>query len=282
MSRVLAFAPVLFVTVGLFGGGLTLAVVQSLGGLPLPGVRAEWTAEAYTTLLTSASFWRSLGMSLWLAGAATALALVVGTLAALALWFARVGSGGRLLLAWTLSIPHVVAAFLTLLVLSQSGLLSRLTAAAGLTTVPADFPVLVNDPAGLGVLAELTWKEAPFVGLVVLAALARTDPRLLDVARSLGAGRAAAVRRVILPALRPALLSSGVLVFAFAFTSFEVPLLLGPTSPAPLPVAAYRAFTDPDLGVRREAMALSVLIAALGGLLVLGAALLARPRGERP
>ncbi|BDP44130.1 ABC transporter permease (plasmid) [Deinococcus aetherius] len=280
MTRRLAYLPVLLVTVGLFGAGLLLAGVQSLGGLPVTG-KADWGVAAYRELFSSRSFWSALGMSAWVAGAGTLIAAALGTLAALALWRLRAGAGLRFLFAWNLPVPHVVAAWVTLLLFSQSGLWSRLAHVPGLSRNPGDFPALVNDPLALGVLLELAWKEVPFVGLAVLAALARFDGRLLEVARSLGASRWTRFWHVVLPGVRPALLSACVLVFAFAFASFEVPYLLGPTSPATLPVLAYRAFTDADLAARQEAMALSVVTAGLAGLVVAAWAFLSLRGRER-
>lgn len=267
MTRILAYAPALLVTAGLFGAGVLLALLQSLGGLPVTG-EPRWSTQAYTQVVGSPSFWSALGMTAWISLAGTLLAGVLGTMAALALWWTGAGGWLRFLFAWNLAVPHVAAAWVTALLLSQSGLLSRLTFLTGATGGPADFPALVNDPRAVGVIVELVWKETPFVGLSVLAALARFDLRLLDVARTLGASRPAQVWWVIIPAVWPALLSSGVLVFAFAFSSFEVFSLLGPTTPATLPVLAYRAFTDTDLATRQSALALSVIIAVLGGLTV--------------
>jgi len=275
----LGYLPALLVTAGLFGAGLLLAGVQSLGGLPVTG-KADWSVAAYRELFGSPSFWSALGMSAWVAGVSTLVAAIGGTLAALVLWRLRAGAGLRFLFAWNLPVPHVVAAWITLLLFSQSGLWSRLAHAAGITQNPGDFPPLVHDPLALGVLLELTWKEVPFVGLAVLAALARFDGRLLDVARSLGASRWTLLWRVVLPNVRPALLSACVLVFAFAFASFEVPSLLGPTSPATLPVLAYRAFTDSDLAARQGALALSVVTAGLAGSVVAAWAFLSLRRGR--
>ena len=258
--------PALAVTALLFGGGLVLALLQSLGYATYGG-QAGLNLSAYRELLASDEFWRSLGLSLWIAGAATTLAAVFGTAFALILHALR-GGLLRFLFALTLPIPHVVAAIVTLLLLSQSGLLSRLTHAAGLTAGPADFPALLYDPRGLGVILELVWKETPFIGLAVLAALAQIDGRLLEAARTLGASPAARLFRVTLPLIVPSLLAASVLVFAYAFSSFEVPYLLGATSPTTLPVLAYRAFTDSDLGRRAGALALSVVVALLGAPLV--------------
>lgn len=272
MRRWLSLLPALLITVGLFGGGLLLSAVQSLGYAPALGQRTL-SLDAYRTLLSDPVVWSSLGLTLWVAGASTLLAGVLGTGLALALHRAgrgRTTTGARLrfLAGLTLPVPHLVAAILTLLLLSQSGLLSRVTLAAGLTRGPQDFPALLYDPRGLGIILELVWKETPFIALNVLAALSGLDPRLQEVARSLGAGRATRFGQVTLPRIWPALLSSGVLVFAFTLSTYEVPALLGATSPTTLSVLAYRAFTDTDLTARAGAMALSVLLAALGSVLV--------------
>ena len=54
----------------------------------------------------------------------------------------------------------------------------------------------------------------------------------------------------------------------------EVPLLLGQPFPATLPVVAYQAYVDTDLTARPRAMAISVVIAVVVTLLVLGYVLL--------
>ena len=66
----------------------------------------------------------------------------------------------------------------------------------------------------------------------------------------------------------PGVLSSSVLVFAFTFGAFEVPLLLGQRFPSALPVLAYRAYTDVDLNARPEAMAMSVIITIVSAALI--------------
>ncbi len=56
---------------------------------------------------------------------------------------------------------------------------------------------------------------------------AHLNPRLEDAARVLGASRWAALRRVTLPLLSPAVAAATLLVFIFDFTSFGVVLVLG-------------------------------------------------------
>jgi putative spermidine/putrescine transport system permease protein len=74
---------------------------------------------------------------------------------------------------------------------------------------------------------------------------------------------------VILPLIMPGVLRSSILVFTFAFGSFEVPYILGQKFPPALPVLALQYYQDVDLGNRQEAMAISMIIAALSTILIL-------------
>jgi len=83
---------------------------------------------------------------------------------------------------------------------------------------------------------------------VVGNALSSLDPKLESAARSLGADSARVWWNVTVPLLRPALLSSSLLVFLFDFTSFGVILLLGGSQFATLEVEIYlRVLKLPDL-----------------------------------
>ncbi len=85
---------------------------------------------------------------------------------------------------------------------------------------------------------------------VVGNALSSLDPKLEAAARSLGADPFRVWWDVIFPLLRPALLSSSLLVFLFDFTSFGVVLLLGGSQFATLEVEIYlRVLRLPNLSL---------------------------------
>ncbi len=71
-----------------------------------------------------------------------------------------------------------------------------------------------------GAVLILTLYSVPLVYLPVCAALRGLDPRLEDVARSLGHGRVRAFRRVVLPQLAPALGASALLVATHMLAEF--------------------------------------------------------------
>jgi putative spermidine/putrescine transport system permease protein len=281
----LMFAPTMIVIGVLFGGGLAYGLLQSLGWQPLIGNR-QLTLRAYANILTSeryaAPFWAGLLLSLWVSLASTALSAVLAVGAALLL--RRSFWGKRLsvfLLQFNLPIPHVVAAIGILFVLSQSGLLSRLGTQLGLYDAPSDFPVLVRDPYGIGIILSYVWKEVPFIGVIVLAVLQSVGQDYEDSARMLGANAWQRFRYVTLPLIAPSLVSTSTLVFAFTFGAYEVPGILGVRHPRALPVLALRFFLNADLNSRAEAMALGVIITATVTALVAGYTWLVRQRGFR-
>jgi putative spermidine/putrescine transport system permease protein len=268
-------APVLVVVVGLFGGGLALAVAQSLGISPLAGP-GGLTARHYGSALTEPGVLGSALTSGWIAAASTAVALVLGASAAIALHRLRAVRAGVGLLQAALPVPHLVGAITFGLLLADSGLVSRLGAAAGLLDRPADFPALVDDPWAIGVITTYAWKEVPFVAIVALAALSGGADRFHHVAATLGAGRGARLRHVTLPLLAPALLAAGVLVFAFTFGAYEVPALLGRSYPEALPVLSYRLFSSVELDARPSGLAVAVLISVVGAVAAVGYAVATR------
>lgn len=264
----LMLAPALAVIGVLFMGGLALALTQSFGYLPLIG-RSEWSLQAYHHIFSQETFYRSLGLTLWISLVSTVLSTILALSSVLAL---RQWAGRRrwlnFLFQLNIPIPHLVGAIGILFLFSQSGWLARLAYHLGLIGEPADFPALVYDPYSIGIILEYVWKETFFIGLILLAVLQAIGEDYENVARTLGANRWQRFWYVLLPLLRPGILSTSVLVFAFSFGAFEVPLLLGRRYPSALPVLAYRYYTDADLNVRAEAMALSVVIAIVITVLV--------------
>ena len=121
----------------------------------------------------------------------------------------------------------------------------------------------------IGIILEYLWKTTPFTGIIVLAVLQSIGEDYEDVARSLGASAWQRLRFVILPVIMPGALRASILIFSFTFGAFEIPYLLGQRFPSALPVLAFRNYHDVDLNARPEAMAMSMVIAAIISLLIL-------------
>ena len=270
----LMLAPTMTVIFVLFIGGLTYGALVSLGWQPIIG-RTEISLTAYHSILFSdryaSVFWQGLLLTIWVSFASTLLSAMLALATALLLRRAFIGKRiATFLYQLNLPVPHVVAAIGILFLFSQSGLLSRTGAQLGLLNGPSDFPIVVKDRLGIGIILSFVWKEVPFVGVIVLAVLQSLGVDYEDLARSLGANRWQRFRYVILPLVMPGLLSGSILVFAFTFGSFEVPAILGVRFPRTLTVTAVRFFRDPDLNARTEGMAISIIISVIVFFLVLG------------
>ena len=252
--------PAVSVIAVLFGGGLVLAFLQSIG---LLGVTTDGSLsfEAYRLAFSSRALWQSLGLSLYIAFTATALSTLLSI--GLALLLQGAGRWASFACQLTLPIPHLVGIAGILLLLSPSGLLSRLLFNIGWISSDQDFPLLVNDAANLGVMIHFLWKEIPFMTLILLAVLRGIRPEYGMQARALGASPWQCFWYVTLPLLRPGIISASLIVCGFIFGSFEVPFLLGSTAPKTLPILVYQAFTDVDLNQRSVAIALGLVLSGI-------------------
>jgi len=260
----LALAPALTIIVTLLGASLAYGIAQSLGAISVIG-QETLSPRAYADLfggqgIAGREFWGSLGFSLWVSLVST---LVSAFLALLVAFWASNSRLDTLALNSNLAFPHMIWAIGLLLLLSQSGLLARWAASLGWISLPAEFPVLVRDKYGIGIILSYIGKEVPFLALLVISVL-RTQPEGYQlVAENLGASRWQRIRYVTLKMVAPVLLSGSLLAFAYIFSAYEVPALLGVNYPRMLPVLALRFFNDPDLSARAYGMAISLVITVI-------------------
>lgn len=268
----LMLAPTLIIIGVLFFGSLGYGFLQSLGWQPNIG-NTTISLDAYSAVLFSPEyreqFWSGLWLTIWVSVASTFVSAVLALWSALLLRQTFIGKKiATFLFQLNLPVPHLVIAIGMIFLFSQSGLAARGAAQLGWISTPNDFPVVLRDTGGIGIILAYLWKEVPFFGIVILAILQSVGEDYEDLARSLGANRWQRFRYVILPLVMPGLLSSSIIVFAFTFGTYEVPKLLGVRFPEMLPVMALEFFLNPDLNARAEGMALSMIIAAITLLIV--------------
>lgn len=253
---ILGLAPLLVPYCGLFCAGLVLTLAQSLG-LLVPIGSDGVTLAHYGTLLQDLGLARSVGMSLFVAFASALVSVLAGSFLALALWRMPVGLRRVGVLAKVgLILPHVAAAFLVLLFMSQTGLVSSVLFQAGIISSPQEFPNILHTGSGLGMILAFVFKGIPFSLLLVGAVLFGFDIRLIQTARMLGAGRLRIFRCVILPRMLPAMHSSLIILFLYAFGSFDIPFVLGESNPGMLAIRVYDIFFLRDMRDRPLAMAI--------------------------
>jgi putative spermidine/putrescine transport system permease protein len=248
--------------------GIAHALAAALGWVDTWG---PTSGEAVPRVLREGAVWRGTLWTVWVAAASTLLATAAAIGVAVAFrGHDRFARAARTASVVPLPVPHLVAALLGVLVLSQSGLLARWAHALGWIDGPQGMPALVYDPWGIGMVLTLTWKEFAFLVLVAWSVLAERGSALEEAGRSLGAGPWQTFRWITLPVLWRGMLPAVVAVFTFVLGSFEVAALLAPSDPVPLPVLTMERYTDAELARRVDAYVLALLGIALALVAVAG------------
>lgn len=256
--------PMLVFLVGIFLLGLVLGLVESLGYFPAIGLHT-FTLEFYEKIFRDPNVLQSLQFSLYTALTSSLLSAAFGVLLSWLILKTNRRRGRPLpgVYRTPIYVPHVIVALFIFVLFTQSGLLARLLYHMGLLSDMEAFPKLIFDKAGVGIMIAYLWKELPFMTYVTYDVFRTLDDRYDAIAGSLGAGPWQKVRYIYLPQIWPAITSGFVMIFSYAFGSYEVPLLLGPTMPRALPVLSYIYYSSVDLREHVYAMACNMVIVAV-------------------
>jgi putative thiamine transport system permease protein len=240
-------------------GGLAGTILPAFGYLPALG-GGELSLEPFMTVLGQPGLLRSSLIAL-AAGVVTAAISIVLVALFVGGWSeTRTFRFIQSLVSPLLAVPHAAAAFGLAFMIAPSGFLARLVSpwATGWER-PPDW-LIVNDPLGLSFMAGLIVKEVPFLLLMTLAALPQVPLSASNrLAASLGYGRVAGFLFTTWPAIYRQIRLAVFAVIAFASSAVEVAYILGPTTPAALPVRLVEWMNDPDLSSRFMASAGAVL-----------------------
>ncbi|MBN8194148.1 ABC transporter permease subunit [Bacillus sp. NTK074B] len=242
------------------GLGIVLAILESVrdGGV--------FTFRHYGKLFEEDRFVSSILFSLTVTTVSTVLALVIG-LAIVKAFSPLLKETRHKLLVWIpMLVPHFVWAYLVYLLFNQSGFFSTISGMIGWIDDRSQFPILVQDRGGIGIILTYVWKEVPFVTLMLLPVYATLSKSYKEVASLLGAGPYQAFWVAEWPLILPVFIETGAILFAFIFTAFEVPQLLGVTSPQMLPILAYDWFYSGNWSDRPLAFASLVLTGLVIGI----------------
>ena len=199
---------------------LVVLVTNSFNASRFGGEWEGFTWNWYEKLWAADEVWASLAVTLKIAVSASLAAMILGTLAAYALhcfrsWLQNVH---QLLITLPLVMPDILMGMSLLALFVVTGV------ETGLLTIW---------------IAHVTFCLS-FVTMVVLGRLQDFDFTLIDAARDLGATRAQAVKKVLLPLLLPGVLAGGLLAFTLSIDDYVITFFVsGPgTTTLPLRVAS--------------------------------------------
>ena len=262
-------SPVMFFIFGILIAGIILGLLQSLGYYPAIGL-SEISLKYYRQVFSDNGIMRSLWFSLYFSFVSSLLSVFFGVILAYAIAL----SDGKLskitdkLYKLPLLVPHLVAALLVFVVLTQSGWLARLSYNLGIIDDMSEFLPMVFDRSGIGIITGYLFKGIPFIAMTTAYLIKESHETYANVALNLGAEKRQVFFRIILPMAMPSILSGFIILFAFSFGAFELPYLLGPTSIRALPVKAYISYNSIDFEDKTISMVINMIITGLSLVMV--------------
>ena len=246
------------------GRGLVTAYLSIIVLIPIAALVAKSTGgglDAFWTSLTSPLAIRALKLTLIASAIVVVINVITGT--AIAWVLVRDNFPGKRIMNSVIDLPFAlptVVAGITLLALYGS-----------------DSPVGINVAfTRAGVVLALLFVTLPFVVRAVQPVLLELDREMEEAAASLGASPLTTFRRIILPNLRPAIMSGAALAFARAVGEFGSVVLISGNRPFDTQTAPVFVFKQIESDNPVGAASVSVVLLALSIAVLLIARRLAR------
>jgi len=244
---------------------IVVLIAYSFNASPLVNVWGGFSTQWYSQLIHNRQLLQAALLSLEVGVTASTIAVVLGTLAGIALVrFARFR--GRLLLVGMVNAPLVMPEIITgitqlLLFVSMVQLFSW--PHRGFTTI---------------VISHVGFCTA-YATVTVQSRLQSVDRSLEEAAMDLGSGPARAFIEITLPLIAPALLSSWLLSFTLSLDDLVISSFVSGPGASTLPMVIY---SKVKLGVSPDINALaSLIICAVGGCILIAGYVMRRAEKQR-
>jgi ABC-type spermidine/putrescine transport system permease subunit I len=220
------FLPALVLYGGFFALPLGLIVAYSFWQTIDYNVVHHWTIDNYRYFFSVPTYVKTMWATIWVASAATALALLIAF--PFAYWLVRYVPKRlqRVLLVlvilpfWT---SYLLRVYSWINILGEQGAINRFLQWTHITHAPVSL-FLYDRPAVILVLVYLYF---PFAALTLYASLERFDWNQFKAAMDLGASPRTAILRIMLPQIRPGLTTAVIFVFIPILGEYLAPQLVG-------------------------------------------------------
>ena len=262
--KIESFGFVLFISLAVLPliGGLSYALLYSLG---IIGAIADgFTLQYWAQVLASSEIFYSFAYSFYIA----IISILLSVSGAFGLLFIFKEAPSRSLPTYALylplAIPAIVSALLIYQFLGKGGYFSSLFFQLGVTDSIQQFPDLINDTYGIGIIAAHVLLATPFFTILFLNIYKNERiAELSQLAVTIGSNASHYIRRVVVPLILKKSTPTIILYFIFVLGSYEIPLLLGQQSPQMVSVLAIRKLRRFNLQDIPEAYIIALLYVTL-------------------
>ena len=242
--------------------GLIYAFLYSIGVLGV--LNSEINFAAWTYVLTDVTFWKSIGFSLYVGVVSVSVSSVISFCLAYS-WRENFKNGILSIIIYLpLCFPATVMAFFVYQMLAQSGFASRIAYFLQLTNSITDFPELINDVFGLGIIFTMIALISPFF-IILFSSLYQSEKveELSALATTMGASKNQIIKKIVIPILFKKAAVSLLLFVVFVVGNYEVPLLLGRQNPQMIAVAIVQKIQRYNLFDIPKGYVMSILYVVL-------------------
>ena len=257
LSQYTGFTPAMVLFGLFFAAPMALIVMYSFWTQEGYNIVSHWTFANYRSVFGTSVYIDTFLTTLWMTAAATFFTLAIAF--PFAYWLARyVSRRWQRPLLFLVILPFWVSYLLRVtawtIILGNEGAISRLLGVFGLSTPGW---LLYDRPAVIFVLVYLYF---PFAALTLFAALERFDWRQLNAAQDLGATPIRAVRRVMLPQIKPGITTAVIFVFIPILGEYLTPELVGGTRGVMIGNLIDNFFEEAQFA---EGAAIAIMVAAV-------------------
>jgi ABC-type spermidine/putrescine transport system permease subunit I len=228
VAQYVPFLPAAVLLGGFFLVPLGIIVCYSFWETIDYNVVHHWTFDNYHYFFSVGTYIHTMWATIWVSVAATGIALLLAF--PFAYWLSRyVPRRLRAPLLVLVVVPfwtsYLLRVYSWLTILGEKGLLNRFLQWLGVTHHPVG-AFLYDRPAVILVLVYLYF---PFAALTLYSSVERFDFDQLRAAMDLGATPLGAIRRILIPQIRPGLVTAVIFVFIPILGEYLTPQIVGGT-----------------------------------------------------
>lgn len=221
----------------------------------------SFTFDFYKEVLADKTFTSSLIFSLKISIVSSFLAIILGIFLSYGIFNSKIYD---LYLKIPVILPHIIIAILLINLFSQTGFIARIFYKLNFIEESDDFIKIFYNKNALGIILTYAIKGGAYAGMVFLEIYRRISPNQLAAAKNLGASDLQEYFYIIFPFIKRESLEIFLILFNFAISSYEVPALIGPTSPRTLALKSYIEFTKNNFSYKPKALVINVFLSLLG------------------
>lgn len=170
------------------------------------------------------------------------------------------GKAFKKILEFPVGVSYLTGAYALVLLLSRGGVIGSYLVKFGVIESIREFPILINDNYGVGIILGYIWKVVPFMVMMCIPMLVDIERKWRDLGTLYNLTDYKFFKKIIFPMLLPTLSLSFFLVLAYLFSAFETSYILGVTYPRTLSVQMYELYSEGDIELRGKVMAINVIV----------------------